>query len=73
MKTTTVYVAAGDGRQFTCPQQCKDHEERTFQAWLKANPHEFRDFLAAEHMAGNETLEAQSLAAVRRYWEWKTS
>lgn len=64
MKTQTVYVAT-DGRQFNNAQQCRDHEERLFDAWLKSQP-TFSSFLSVAD------VNPERRQVVREYWEHVT-
>lgn len=64
MRTQTVYVAV-DGRQFNDSKQCKDHEERLFNAWMKENL-----VYDAFIKAGDVQDSPRRRAVIRDFWEF---
>ena len=61
MRTQTVWVAV-DGRQFANQTQCRDHEDRLFDVWLKEAGKEFAEFIKDE---------PRRREVVREFFEWK--
>lgn len=66
MRQQTMFITV-DGRQFDNPNRAKDHEERLFEAWLKAEGSHFRLFLGAVEPNDREITRG----VLRAYFLWQ--